>query len=124
MFEPGLLHPPFETGIDFMRDLVRQIVKGQSGDEANHSFGHPQGNRNEIRISQWREIRQSVEPTTESLDHSGISHLIERSRVNALPDRVTRPEDPIVIPEGQHCFPEPVLFSSRNGIRIPAFHTI
>ena len=54
-----LLGATGDRDVDSVRDLRRQVVKSECGDEADDALRDPGGNRDEVRGRESRERRQS-----------------------------------------------------------------
>jgi len=67
-------------------------MKSQSRNKAQHALWHSHGHCNNVGLTQWRKIRESVKSPAESFNHAFIAHLIERPRVNACTNSFARSE--------------------------------
>ena len=89
-----------QSKIHLVRNLGREFVEGQRGDQADdaardlHSYG------DQIGVSdQRRQIGEAVKATTEAHEAPGIAHSVERFGVNAEPECLFRSEHASVLPE-------------------------
>ena len=89
VFETRRFLPARKSELNEVGHLVRQIMEGKRGDQADDGTGNLAGNGDQIGLRQRRPPNQTIQAPPHALDHPLVAKPIEHRRRNpALPDNV------------------------------------
>ena len=85
--------------IHLVRNLRRQFVEGQRGDQADDPARNLHSHRDEIGVPQRRQIGEAVKAPAQARQAPRIAHRVERFGVDAEAERIFGSEHTSVLPE-------------------------
>src|SRR5207248_8186236 len=89
--EPGGLRAPRQCNVDGMGNLGCQFMKSQGRNEADHPGRDLPGDYHKIRSTERREFCESIQPPTELLEYTCVTHGVKRPRMDTEPQSLAGP---------------------------------
>lgn len=99
MIEARRLHSAWQGNVHLVRNLRRQFVKGQRGDQADDARRDLHGDGDQIGVAQRRQVGEAVKAPAKGRKAPGIAHPVERFGVNAEAECIFRSKHTPVLPE-------------------------
>ena len=99
VIEAGRFRPAGKSELHDVGNLVRQIMEGEGGDQANDGAGNLAGNNDQVGLGQRRPLCQAIESPPNGLDYPMVSKPIERWGINSKLPCLDKTQDSAVVPE-------------------------
>src|SRR5690606_1696161 len=76
----------------------------------------------EVRVRQRRQVGETIEPSVKALQHAGVPHRVQGTRMHTLVESFARPQHSATISEDPaSCVNSLVSCFGSHWIKIPAF---
>ncbi len=72
MLQPWGCGTPPESDVDLVRNLGRDLMDRQGREQADDTLGNAETDRDQVGASERREVRETVEPAPELLQHPAV----------------------------------------------------
>src|SRR5659263_172258 len=105
--ESGFLGATRQRHMNLVGYLCGELMKRQCGNQADHATGNSGRNGDQVRISQRWAIAETIQPTADHHQHTGVAHGVKRTGVDAGAKSLSRAHDSPLFLEGSDRPVEP-----------------
>jgi hypothetical protein len=85
--EPGLFCTTWYSHIDLVRNLGRNSMERQGGNEADHALWHPACDGGKVRVAKLRQVGKPLQPAADLVQPSGLPEAVENARMDTKSER-------------------------------------